>query len=482
MIARTIVKKLMNISPSILPFADAGTAELPMGRLLRLSLFQVTVGMAAVLMIGTLNRVMIVELGVPAWIVGLMLALPLLFAPFRAMIGFRSDTHRSVLGWRRVPFIWLGTMLQFGGFAIMPFALLILSGDTTGPIVIGQLAAGLAFLLVGAGLHTVQTVGLALATDLAPAHARPRVVAFLCAMLLIGMGASAMIFGALLHHFSEVRLIQVVQGAAVVTMFLNCIALWKQEPRSADLKPTGEPRAYFGDAWEAFSTSGQTRRRLIATALGTAAFSMQDVLLEPYGGKILHLPVGTTTALTTMLAIGGGVGLYIAAKWLERGADPHRVAATGAMVGLVAFAAVIFAAPMASGHLFGAGVTLIGLGGGLFAHGTLTASMGLAQASERGLALGAWGAAQATAAGLAIAFSGVVHDIVSNLAMQGTLGEALADPATGYSFVYAIEILLLFATLVAIGPLVRHANEQNRLEPETFDIIPASDLNIGVTR
>ncbi len=108
---------------------------LPLGRLLRLSLFQVTVGMAVVLLIGTLNRVMIVELGVPAWLVALMVSLPLVFAPFRALVGFRSDTHRSVLGWRRVPYLWFGTLLQFGGFAIMPFALLVLSGDTHGPIV-----------------------------------------------------------------------------------------------------------------------------------------------------------------------------------------------------------------------------------------------------------------------------------------------------------------------------------------------------------
>ncbi len=166
-----------------------------MGRLLRLSLFQVTVGMAVVLLIGTLNRVMIVELAVPSWIVACMLALPLLFAPVRALIGFRSDHHKSVLGWRRIPYIWFGTLLQFGGFAIMPFALLILSGDTTGPMWIGQAAAGLAFLLVGAGLHTVQTIGLALATDLAPERARPRVVALLCAMLLIGMAVSALAFG-----------------------------------------------------------------------------------------------------------------------------------------------------------------------------------------------------------------------------------------------------------------------------------------------
>jgi BCD family chlorophyll transporter-like MFS transporter len=477
-----IVKGLMKFGPGVLPFADAGTVELPMAQLLRLSLFQVTVGMAAVLLIGTLNRVMIVELAVPAWIVAVMLSLPLLFAPLRAMIGFRSDTHRSVLGWRRVPFIWMGTMLQFGGLAIMPFALLILSGDTTGPLWVGKVAAALAFLLVGAGLHTVQTVGLALATDLAPAHARPRVVALLCAMLLLGMGISAVSFGALLANFSELRLIQVVQGSAVVTVVLNCVALWKQEARNSALKPDGAPRAEFRDAWTAFSTAGRTRRRLLATALGTAGFSMQDILLEPYGGKILHLPVSTTTVLTAILAAGGGLGLIAAARRLTRGADAHRVAAAGALVGIAAFAAVIFAAPMGSAALFGGGVGLIGLGGGLFAHGTLTASMGLARAEDRGLALGAWGAAQAVAAGLAIAFSGIVHDFVSSLATQGALGEALADPATGYSFVYAVEVVFLFATLVAIGPLVRPQSQQRPLEPLGAAFVPAPRLNTGATR
>ena len=112
-----MIKGFMRFGPALLPFADAATRELPMSRLLRLSLFQITVGMAAVLLIGTLNRVMIVELNVPSSIVAIMLALPLLFAPLRALVGFRSDTHRSYLGWRRVPFIWMGTMLQFGGLA-----------------------------------------------------------------------------------------------------------------------------------------------------------------------------------------------------------------------------------------------------------------------------------------------------------------------------------------------------------------------------
>ena len=133
-----------------------------------------------------------------------------------------------------------------------------------------------------------------------------------------------MIFGLLLAHFSEVRLIQVVQGAAVVTMVLNGFAMWKQEPRRRNPLPETTPS--FRSAFSAFAYAGRARRRLVAIALGTAGFSMQDILLEPYGGKILHLPVGATTALTAMLAIGGGLGLLLAARRLTRGADAHRVA------------------------------------------------------------------------------------------------------------------------------------------------------------
>jgi len=126
-------RRWSRIDPRWLPFADLATPDLPMSRLLRLALFQVSVGMATALLVGTLNRVLIVELGVAAWLVSTMVALPLVFAPFRALVGFRSDVHRSVLGWRRVPYIWAGTMLQFGGLAIMPFALILLSGDTHWP-------------------------------------------------------------------------------------------------------------------------------------------------------------------------------------------------------------------------------------------------------------------------------------------------------------------------------------------------------------
>jgi MFS transporter, BCD family, chlorophyll transporter len=466
LLTNNLARGWMRIGIRFLPFADAATAELPLGRLLRLSLFQVSVGIAVVLLNGTLNRVMIVELGVPTWLVALMVSLPLLFAPLRALIGFRSDTHRSALGWRRVPYIWFGTLLQFGGLAIMPFALIVLSGDADGPAVIGQLGAAMAFLLVGAGLHTTQTAGLALATDLAPVESRPRVVAFLYVMLLAGMVVSAFAFGALLSDFGQVRLIQVIQGAALATMVLNLIALWKQEARNPVQTVGGLSRPAFRESWSSFRRDTRTSRVFVAVALGTAAFTMQDILLEPYGGEILNLTVGETTALTALFAAGTLVGFAVAARTLERGGDAYRLAALGALVGLAAFSSIIFSAPLASTLLFRIGTILIGFGSGLFAVGTLTAAMEFGRDGQSGLALGAWGAVQATAAGAAIALGGAIRDVVSGLASQGLLGPALTGPSTGYGFVYHIEIALLFATLVAIGPLVRPARSV-RLRPSS---------------
>jgi BCD family chlorophyll transporter-like MFS transporter len=453
----TLASQWARVGTRFLPFADAATTELPLPRLLRLSLFQVTVGMAMVLLVGTLNRVMIVELGVSAWLVSAMVALPLVFAPFRALVGFRSDTHRSVLGWKRVPYIWIGTLLQFGGLAIMPFALIVLSGDSHGPAWIGHAGAALAFLLVGAGLQTTQTAGLALATDLAPAEARPRVVALMYVMLLIGMVVSGLLFGLALSRFSQVRLIQVVQGAALLTMVINLLALWKQEARDPANRPRGEPRPSFRENWARFAGRGRSIRFLVAVGLGTAAFNMQDIILEPYGGEILHLPVGATTTLTAMMACGALAAFTLAARALVHGVSPHRLAAWGALAGVLAFSMVIFAEPLASALLFRIGASLVGFGAGLFSVGTLTAAMNLENDGLNGLALGAWGAVQASCAGVAIAAGGAARDIVSGLATDGALGTALSSPGVGYSVVYHVEIYLLFATLIAIGPLVRAA-------------------------
>ncbi|MBS0122631.1 PucC family protein [Thetidibacter halocola] len=447
------LRKLAAIGPRYLPFADVATAEVPLSRLLRLSLFQVTVGMAVVLLVGTLNRVMIVELSVPATLVAGMLALPLLFAPLRVLIGHRSDVHVSALGWRRVPYIWKGTLYQFGGFAIMPFALLVLSGfgeAVDAPRWIGLTSGALAFLLVGAGVHMVQTVGLALATDLVAEEDQPKVVGLMYVMLLAGMVVSALVFGALLEPYSPGRLVRVIQGAAVVTVALNLLALWKQEARNRDVARrmmTTRPEP-FRVAWARLIRTPGKPWLLAVIALGTLGFGSADVLLEPYGGQALGLSVADTTKLTALLAGGTLVGFAYASRTLGAGGSAERLGLLGAGIGIPGFAAIILSSLGGGAPVFLAGTLLTGIGAGLFGHATLTASIRSAPRDGIGLALGTWGAVQATAAGLGVALAGIVRDAI--LARPAMDGMAVHVP---YTVVFGIEMVFLALACAVLLPL-----------------------------
>jgi BCD family chlorophyll transporter-like MFS transporter len=152
------------------------------------------------------------------------------------------------------------------------------------------------------------------------------------------------------------------------------------------------------------------------------------------------------------------VGFVLAGRHWAVGADPHRLAGFGGVAGIFALLCVMFAGPLQASTLLGIGATFIGVGAGLFAVGTLTAAMTIADpdvGGHNGLALGAWGAVQATAAGLAIVIGALTRDAVSAAAIDHQLGSTLAGPTTGYAVVYGIEIVLLLGTLVALGPLVR---------------------------
>jgi BCD family chlorophyll transporter-like MFS transporter len=463
-----LVNYWRNVNTDWLPFADVASDDVPLSRLFRLTLFQLSVGMVQTLFVGTLNRVMILELKVPASLVAIMLAIPLLVAPFRALVGFKSDTHKSILGWKRVPYLWLGTQMQFGGLAIMPFALLVLSEHGgRAPIWVAYAGTGLAFLLVGAGAHTTQTAGLALATDIVEEDKRPRVIALMYLMMLMGTLVSALVLEKLLQGFTAMKLIQVIQGTAVFTVVCNAISLWKQEARVRGVVEykKGERRPMFRDAWRTFSEGGQAVRLLLAVGLGFFAFNLQDVLLEPYGGEILHFTVAETTALTAIMAFGAVVSFIVAATLLRLHNDPIRLAKQGAVWGVLAFALVALASIYQSAFLFRVGVMLIGFGEGLFGVGTLSYAMGIRDASQHGIALGSWGAVFATAEGMAFAVSGVAKDWLSHLVARNELSPMLNHPAVPYTAVYVTEIVALIATLLPLYLLsARHATAQDAVD------------------
>jgi BCD family chlorophyll transporter-like MFS transporter len=273
------------------------------------------------------------------------------------------------------------------------------------------------------------------------------------------MIVSAIAYGLALADFTNTRLAQVIQTVASLVMIFNVAAMWKQEPRRPELT-TGDPSASFRREWGAFASAPGSVRLLAATAVGTAAFSMQDVLLEPYGGSLLGMTVSQTTLLTALTA-GGALGGFALAGWaLTRRMNACRLAAMGALAGIPALVAVSIAGAFGEPWLLRAGALLIGFGGGLLTVGTLTAAVRLPITGHDGLAVGAWGAAQATAAGVGLGLGGAIKDAFADVAATGALGASLNTPWASYGVVYQIEIVLLFVTLAVIGPLARYASEE----------------------
>ena len=160
--------------------------------------------------------------------------------------------------------------------------------------------------------------------------------------------------------------------------------------------------------------------------------------------KTIEAP-SASLALTATLALGGLLGFGYASRVLSRGADPMRMAGLGAIAGIPAFLCVMLAAPWQSPALFSTGILLIGVGSGLFSHGTLTATMNRAVPGQEGIALGAWGAVQASAAGLAMAAGGLLRDLVA----------VFSTSLAGYLTVYGLELAMLVITLAVIPPLLR---------------------------
>jgi BCD family chlorophyll transporter-like MFS transporter len=453
---------IFKISKNILPFSDAGSTNFSLFQLLRLSLFQISVGMATVMLAGTLNRVMIVELLVPASLVAVMIAIPVLIAPLRTFYGHKSDTYKSFIGWKRIPYMWFGSLFQFGGLAIMPFAIIILSGDqTVGPSWAGEVLVAIAFLFTGIGMHITQTVGLALAADRATKENRPRVVALLYFMFLFGMGISAVVIGILLADFSKLRLIQVVQGSAVLTLFLNLVAVWRQEQIIINNQKNDKSEKFFL-SWKKFISDRKTNSLIWVVFWGTLAFSMQDVLLEPYGGQILGLSVSETTNLTGLWALGALLGLALAANNSKKTVSSVSNAMTALLIGIVGFSAIIFSSPMQFPFLYFLGTLFIGFGTGLFSVSLLIIAMALSSKTNlgSGFILGSWGAAQAIGAGLGIAVGGILRDVVNRIALSGYLGSTFENNSIGYIFVYHLEILLIFITLIALGMLSQEINKR----------------------
>ncbi len=415
-------------------------------KVLRLGLFQFGMGLSLAPITGTLNRVLIDELHIPAVAVGFLLAIHYFVSPARALIGFQSDVDRARGRWR-TPYLVIGAMMTYGGLATAPFTLILLSGQGTIGFWPAMFFCSLIFLGYGIGVNIVETIYLAMVSDLTPPKERGQVLGVLWIMLVMGTIVSSVVIGQLLLHYSPYRLIQVMQGSAVIFIALTFLALYGQER----LKPNGkledvtEPvrvRESLGQSLRMLAAQVPLRNLFIVLFLATLGFATHDVLLEPYGGQVLNMSITQTSQLTALWGVGMLMAIALAGWALWMGRSSVLLITLGCLLGAAGFLTVALSSGEALVNMFRIGVVLIGMGRGMFIVGALALVMSLVDRLHAGLFMGLWGITQALAQGFGTIGGGLARDVVQHLTGQ---------VAFGYTLVYFSSLaLLILSTLLLL--------------------------------
>ncbi len=409
----------------------------------RLGLAQVAVGAVAALMLSTLNRVMVVELGLPASVPSALVALHFAVQLSRARLGFASDRGGGAAGARRAPWVVGGAGLLAAGAALAAGGTALAATNRAA----GLAACVVAYAAIGLGLSATGTALLAAAAERAAPAQLGRVAAALWVMMIAGIVASAGVTGALLDPFSPRRLVLVGVGVGAAAFALAVVAATGRALRggsAADVRgdaPATPDAPPFAAAWRAAAAEPATRRFIGFVFLAMLAFSAQDLILEPFAGVVFGMTPGETTRLGGLQNGGVLLGMLGAAALSARVGTLRGWAAGGCLASAAAFVALAQAPALGSAAALMAIVFTLGVSNGVFTVGGVGAMMALTApadaarggASQAGLRLGIFGSAQAVAYGI----GGFAGGAASDLARL-----ALGSPAAGYAAVFVGEAVL----------------------------------------
>jgi BCD family chlorophyll transporter-like MFS transporter len=408
--------------------------------ILRLGLVQTALGAVVVISTSTLNRVMVVELALPAMVPGLLVAAHYAVQILRPRWGYGSDA-----GGRRTPWIIGGMALLSLGGAGAALATAWMSVDP----VFGLVGAALAFLMIGAGVGAAGTSLLVLlATEVAPER-RPAAATLVWLMMIAGFAVTAGTLGALLDPYSPQRLVGLVAAASVLAFAVATLAVWGVERARrvpVDATPAPPFRAALAEAWR----DATVRRFSVFVFLSMLAYSAQDLILEPYAGLVFGFTPGQSTALSGVHHGGVLLGM-IAVGAVCTLLGRRRIGTLGAWVvggclcSGVAMFGLVLAASAPELWPLRLNVFVLGVSNGAFAVAAIAMMMSIAaggQARREGTRMGVFGAAQAIAFGLG-GFLGAVSVDVARLALDSI-------PAA-YGIVFAVEAgLFMVSGLLAL--------------------------------
>jgi MFS transporter, BCD family, chlorophyll transporter len=410
--------------------------------IIRLGLVQACLGSIVVLTTSTLNRVMVVELALPALLPGALVALHYFVQIMRPRMGFGADVRGRCTPWI------VGGMatLAVGGVGAAAATAWIETQPVT-----GIAASVLAFVLIGLGVSASGTSLLALLAKRVQPKLRGAAAAVVWLMMIAGFAITATLAGAQLDPYSPRRLVEVTSIVSLIAFVITLVAMAGLERQGVvgESGARAEPprfRTALAEVW----AEPAARRFTVFVFVSMLAFSSQDLILEPFAGSVFGMTPGATTTLSGIQHAGVFVGM-VAVAIATTGVRGYQLGSLRAWMigGCVASALALLGLSLAG--LVGPSwplketVFLLGMANGAFsiaAIGSMMALAGEGRGAREGTRMGLWGGAQA----VAFAVGGLVGTGASDISrwLIGSSGAA-------YASVFAAEaaLFLLSAMLAA---------------------------------
>lgn len=408
-------------------------------QLTRLGFVQAAIGAVVVLLTTTVNRVIVVELALPASVPGILVALHFgVQLALRPRLGHDSDR----MG-RRTPWIIGGLVLcALSGVAVT--ASLPIMQEHFG---LGLLLASVASVALGAGVSASGTPLLAMMSERAAPSQRAGAAAITWILMIVGIIITAAVSGSLLDPFSFARLNAIAAGIGGIGVIVAVLATWGVERRAMSLSqsPTDSTTAPSGSFMHGLKTVwAEPAARTFAgfIFLAMLAYSAQDLILEPFAGIAFGLTPGESTKLSGMHHGGVLVGMIVTALLATRVGELRQWAAAGCVASAVTYVVLASTPAIGDVQLFRLVVPILGLANGVFAIGAIGSMMALTgdrSDGRAGLRLGVFGAAQAVAYATGTMAGAAGVDLARTL---------LGSPIRGYLTVFAVEAVLFALSAV----------------------------------
>jgi MFS transporter, BCD family, chlorophyll transporter len=399
----------------------------------RLGLVQAMLGAVVVLTTSTLNRVMVVELALPALLPGLLVALHYAVQLTRPRMGFGSD-----VGGRRTPWVLGGmVVLALGGFGAA-LAVTWMAHDR----VLGIALAALAFVCVGLGVSAGGTSLLVLLAKRVDEPRRASAAAAVWVLMIVGFAVCAGTAGKFLDPYTPERLLLVSGSVSVIAVLVSALALWGVEGRGPGLAVPEKTKTPFFQALSQVWAEADARRFTIFVFVSMVAYSTQDLILEPFAGAVFAFTPGQSTQLSGVQHGGTLAGMLLAALAGRRigGTRLGSLRAWtvgGCIASAIALLGLVLAGALAPRWPLSANVFLLGVANGAFsiaAIGSMMSMAGQGRSQREGTRMGLWGAAQAIGFAIGGLFGAVASD-----AMRWLIGGGSGHQGTAYAAVFLLE-------------------------------------------